>query len=102
MEPTEDAALVVAVDVVANLVDMTDALLLTTRGWLVASMDGFGFRPRFSRSRHHLSDYALFITNLTVHEPQFGRGTRCNARVLCHTGDSETLCMIHFTKVYRV
>jgi hypothetical protein len=34
MDPAEDAALVVAVAVIANLVDMTDALVVTTRGWM--------------------------------------------------------------------
>jgi len=94
MEPAEDAALVVAVAVIANLVDMTDALLLTTRGWL----DGWlWFSPSLFQVATPLVRLYFFITRLTVHEPDFGPGTR----VFIHTIDYETLSMIHFAKVYR-
>ena len=98
MEPAEDAALVVAVAVIANLVDMTDALLLTTRGRMDGWMDGFGFPGRVATPLVRLH---FFITHLTVHEPEFGLGTQADSRVLHRTEDSETLCMIHFAKVYR-
>ena len=94
MEPTEDAALVVAVAVIANLVDMTDALLLTTRGW----MDGWlWFSPSLFQVAIPLVRLHFFITRLTVHEPDFGPGTR----VFIYTVASETVSMIHFVEVYR-